>query len=103
VERLQEVKTSAMEESTDTEATSHPVVHRTTVAGHHGGHDGHVQIVGAARRVQHPYKIRTLSHIDTTVNTGLQTRVSRVVQFFFFLMVGMRRFLDRFIFFFFDL
>jgi len=72
-----------MEEFTDTEATSHPVVYRTSVAGHHGCHDGSVQIVGAARRVQHPHKIRTLSHIGATVNIGLQTRVSHVVKFFF--------------------
>lgn len=88
VERLQEVKTSAMEESTDTEATSHPVVHRATVTGHHGGHNGHVQVVGAARRVQHRHKIRTLSDIGATVNTGLQTRVSRLVYFLVVLMGG---------------
>jgi len=82
VERLQEVKTPAMEESTDTEATSHPVVHRNSVAGHHGRYNGHVQVVGAARRVQHRHEIRTLPHNGATVNTGLQTRVSRVVYLF---------------------
>lgn len=71
-----------MEESTDTEATSHPVIHRATVTGHYGRHNGHVQILGAARRVQHRYKIRTIFDIGATVNTGLQTRVSRMVNFF---------------------
>lgn len=31
-----------MEEFADTEETPHPVVHRTSVAGHHGVRDGHV-------------------------------------------------------------
>jgi len=88
VERLQEVKTSAMEESTDTKATSHPVIHRATVTGHHGRHNGHVQIVGAARRVQHRHKIPTLFDIGATVNTGLQTRVSHVVYFLVVVMGG---------------
>lgn len=81
MERLQEVKTSAMEEPTDTEAASHPVVHRATVTGHHGRHNGHVQIVGAACRVQQRHKIPTLFDIGATVNIGLQTRVSRMVYF----------------------
>lgn len=81
MERLQEVKTSTMEESTDTETTSHPVVHRATVTGHHGVRDGHVQIVGTAGRVQQCHQIRTVFHIGTTINIGIQTRVSRM--FFF--------------------
>lgn len=49
MERLQETKTSTMEEFTDTEETSHPVVYRTAVAGHHGVRDGLVQVLGATR------------------------------------------------------
>lgn len=67
-----------MEESTDTEATPYPVVHRDTVTGHHGRYNGYVQIVGAAGRVQQRHQIRTISHISATINIGIQTRVSRM-------------------------
>lgn len=77
VERLQETKTSAMEESTDTEETSRPVVDRAAVAGHHGVRDGLFQVDGTARRVQHRHQVQTVFHFGATVDFRLQTRVSR--------------------------
>lgn len=62
MERLQETKTSDMEEPADPEKTPHPVVHRAPVAGHHGVRDGHVQVVGAADRVQRCDQIRAVPH-----------------------------------------
>lgn len=73
-----------MEEPVDTEATPHSVVHRATVTGHHGVRDGHVQVVGAARRVQHRHQIPVVYHTGTTVNNGLQTQVSRAGFFYLF-------------------
>lgn len=66
-----------MEESADPEEAPHPVANRTPVAGHHGVRDGHVQVVGAACRVQHGYQIRTVSHIGAAADNWLQTQVSR--------------------------
>lgn len=77
-ETFQKIKTSDMEESADPEEAPHPVANRTPVAGHHGVRDGHVQVVGAARRVQHGHQIRTVSHFGAAADNGLQTQVSRV-------------------------
>lgn len=64
-----------MEEFADSEETSYPVVHRTAIARHHGMRDDHVQVLGATRRVQHHHQIRTVQHIGTGFDFGLQTRV----------------------------
>lgn len=66
-----------MEELADTEETSHPVVRRTAVAGHHGVRDGLVPVVGATRPVQQRHQIRAVSHNYPRVDPRLQTRVSR--------------------------
>lgn len=66
-----------MEEPADTEETSHPVVRRTPVAGHHGVRDGLVSVLGATRRVQLGHQIRAVPHRHPSVDPGLHTRVSR--------------------------
>lgn len=62
MERLQKTQTPTMEEFADTEETSHSVIRRTPVAGHHGVRNGIVPIVGATCRVQQRHKIRSVSH-----------------------------------------
>lgn len=73
---FQETKTSAMEEFVDTEETPHPVVHRTSAAGHYGMRDGHVQVVGTTRRIPRSHQIPTILHIGASVDFRLQARVS---------------------------
>lgn len=65
-----------MEESADTKEASHPVVHRTAVAGHHGVRDGLFQVDGAANQLQHRYQIPGISHYGAVVDFGLHIRVS---------------------------
>lgn len=60
MERFQEIKTPAMEEFTDTEETSHPVVHRTPVTGNNGMYNGIVQIMGGSYRTQRSHQIYTI-------------------------------------------
>lgn len=68
-----------MEEFADPEETPHPVVHRTAVARRHGVRDGHVQVLGATRRVQQRLQIRSVQHIGAAVDIRLQKRVSAVL------------------------
>lgn len=67
-----------MEEFADPEEAPHPVVHRTAVARHHGVRDGHVQVLGATRRVQQRLPIRSVQHIGAAVDIGIQERVSGI-------------------------
>lgn len=71
VEGFQETKTPAMEEFTDSEETSHPVVHRAFAAGYNGMYNGFVQIVGGSSRTQRSHQVHTVSHHSAAVNCGL--------------------------------